>query len=103
MECSLLLKSRVSCVIRHLGLLQQGSVSLAACSHPLKHLLSARMLLAEHLPGALMESHSEICLLVLRVQEEHRPAQAAISIQVHLGPRGTARVEPIQGYLSQAI
>lgn len=80
-KCSLLLKSRVSCVIRNLELLQQhGSVSLTACSHLLKHLLRARMQLAVHLPGVLMKSHSEICLLVLRVQEQDRPVQVAISI-----------------------
>lgn len=91
-------------MIRNLELLHQpGSVSLAACSHLLKHLLYTRMLRAVHLPGVLVKSHSEICLLVLRVQEEDRPVQAAISIQVHLCPRGTVRVEPIQGDLSQAI
>lgn len=75
------LKSRVSCAIRNLELLHQhGSISLAARSHLLKHLLYARRLLAVHLPGVLMKSHSEICLLVLRVQEEDRPVQVAISI-----------------------
>lgn len=59
---------------------QHGSVSPAACSHLLKHPLHARMLLAEHLPGVLMKSHSEICLLVLRVQEKDRPVQVPISI-----------------------
>lgn len=36
--------------------------------------------LTVHLPGVLMESHSEVCLLVLRVQKEDRPVQVAISI-----------------------
>jgi len=59
---------------------QHGSVSLAVCSHLPKHLLHARTLLTVRLPGVLMKSRNEVCLLVLGVQEEDRPVQVAISI-----------------------
>lgn len=69
----------------------------------LKLFLHERMLQTLHLPGVLMKSLNEVCLLMLRVQEEDRPAQVAIGIQVHLCPCGTVRAEPIQTYLSQTI
>lgn len=69
----------------------------------LKLFLHERVLQTVHLPGVLVKSLNEVCLLMLRVQEEDRPAQVAIGIQVHLCPCGTVRAEPIQTYLSQTI
>lgn len=89
-------QSRVSYEIQALELFHwHDTVSLTGCRHSLKLFLHAKTLLTVHLPGVLMESLNEVCLLVLGIQKEDRPVQVAISIQVHLGPRGIIGVEPI--------
>lgn len=49
------------------------SISPTSCSNSLKLFLHERMLQIVHLPGVLMKSLDEVCLFMLRVQEENRP------------------------------